>query len=199
MYSSSIIQRLREGIDTGLILAYFYCEGDSNQKQDVRNILGHLLRQLTSQEGVFNKIKTLYDEYQSEGGNNRFSASPGSIDRICNDFESLLGKVVTDLPNVYVVIDGLDECQERRRLLRSLKRFGTEWPVHLLVSSRPEGDIKTLFSDVAAINIDEDQLNRPDIFQHIDWAFEYHEELRQISSPVKEEIKGKLKAKSDGM
>jgi len=171
-------------------------------KQDVRNILGNVLKQLfhaSSSESVLERVRRLYDEHERD--TDRTDPSDSAIERICADFESALVEISQQMEKVYIFIDGLDECPEnaRARLLRALKRLGTLSTVHLLVSSRPETDIGTAFSNVTTINIDDHQLNQPDIFRHIDWAFDHHEELRDIPPSKKEEIKNSLKAKSDGM
>lgn len=62
--------------------------------------------------------------------------------------ETILRATMADFENVYLVIDALDECpmadQERERLLAWLQRIHRwrEPDLHLLVTSRKEGDIR---------------------------------------------------------
>ena len=98
---------------------------------------------------------------------------------------------------VYIVIDGIDECPDRSKLCDHVLEIAGG-RVRVLVSSRSERDISEAFQHQHHILFTEEQSHR-DIATHIEWSFEHDKRLKKVKSDLKKEIKEKLLSKSDGM
>lgn len=97
---------------------------------------------------------------------------------------------------MYLIIDGLDECSGRKSLLSTLLEFNVR-NIKILVTSRPELDIKEVLSTNHSLNIDDHVVN--DIVTYVRWEIESDPKLSKIEQRLKQEIQDQLIAKSDGM
>lgn len=100
----------------------------------------------------------------------------------------------------YVIVDGLDECQEKSNkefILSMFDRLG-KTNLHVLVTSRLENDIKEAFTRHPQMAMDEEAVKH-DIKIHIDIRLEYDIKLKKIQPDTKKEIKEHLLEKSEGM
>lgn len=190
--------RLKE---SDVMVGWFYCDGNYEKQNDVRNILGSLIKQfigVSPSESVLEPVRKLYKAHERD--NEREQDSASAIKRICQEFESILLQVCAH-SKVYIFIDALDECEEarRQRLLGIVVNLGKARNINLFLSSRNESDITRALSGFPVIDVDEHQLNAGDIYHHIDWAFGQYDDLKAIQQGVKQEIIRKLKEKSDGM
>ena len=93
-------------------------------------------------------------------------------------------------------MDGLDECSSRQSLVLTLRKFNVR-NLRILVTSRPELDITTIFATNQSLDIDEQVVN--DIVTHVRWEIESDPKLSRIQPELKCEIQDQLIAKSDGM
>jgi hypothetical protein len=98
---------------------------------------------------------------------------------------------------VFVVIDGLDECQSREPLLELLADFKSS-NVNLFVTSRPEIDIERKFVGCPYMEMERDAVI-DDITTYIDFRLDEEHRFRRIRQQLKDEIKSKLLEKADGM
>jgi hypothetical protein len=97
---------------------------------------------------------------------------------------------------VYLVVDGLDECSCRQPLLSTLCQLQGE-NLRILVTSRPESEIAITLKTFPSLNIDDYAVN--DIGIHVRWAIESDPKLSGIQPHLKRHIQETLIAKSDGM
>jgi hypothetical protein len=111
-----------------------------------------------------------------------------------------------DLEDVFIVIDALDECAkggEREELLALIEEIHA-WSllnIHLLVTSRPEPDIKAVLMPLVesqAISIQGSQV-ASDINLHIRDQLSADPKLKRWPSEVKAEIEKALEAGAKGM
>ncbi len=123
--------------------AYFYIRHDDKESQKPSSVLGSLISQLArhNREALADLMK-LYTQYQTYG-----LAAPDE-----EDLEKKLHKISQHFMEVYIMIDGLDECgslydADRRRLVKAVAGFHTikEGSVRTLVFSRKERDIEKEF------------------------------------------------------
>ena len=100
---------------------------------------------------------------------------------------------------IFVIIDGVDECLDRDEFCQSLGRLIKDSKLRVLVASRPERDIATadVFLGKPALNIDE--AVKTDISTHVSWYIERDRKLRRHRPELKTELLVKLTAKCDGM
>ncbi|KAF5566205.1 ankyrin repeat [Fusarium phyllophilum] len=138
--SSTVIEDIRNSLpelyDSALL--YFYITFTDKRKQSLEAILASLISQLYYNcQKSRHSIISLY----SQCGSGRSEPNTEELKSTFREMLSLAGEV-------FIVIDALDEYQnrstQRHALFAWIESFGIE-PVntHLLVTSRPEHDIKT--------------------------------------------------------
>lgn len=171
----------------GVGIAFFYCQANQSEKQNARYILGSLLKQLIRQAHLATEsrqrkvIKNYYD-------NHRNLRSHSLID--LDVFLSHLLFMVEVFDDVYIIVDGLDECTARDKLLQLLT-VQSPSNMHVFASSRPEKDIEVMFKEYPQLKMDEAGL-KLDISKHIDYRLAHDPALKMIKSNLKSEIKDKL-------
>src|SRR5271170_65638 len=79
---------------------------------------------------------------------------------------------------VYIVIDGIDECPNRPALCKEVLQLSRGMKVKVVVISRNERDIGEAFQNENHVAFT-DELSRQDIAAHIDWNFEKDEKLKK--------------------
>jgi hypothetical protein len=104
--------------------------------------------------------------------------------------------------DVFVILDALDECAERKELLKWIKEM-TSWrkgKLHLLATSRPVEDIaKYLRSlDPGHVYMMEDLITN-DIEKYINSILHHDDAFENWDDEVKETIKSKLLENAGGM
>ena len=116
--------------------------------------------------------------------------------------QSILFTILEAFDDVYIVLDALDECTERKDLLKWIKQM-TSWKrskLHLLTTSRPEEDIaKNLrLLDPDYVDIKQDLITR-DIDKYIDYILDSEDAFDRWNDEIKATIKSKLLESAGGM
>jgi hypothetical protein len=121
--------------DPGKATAYFYFDFNDRRKQDAEMMVRSLLSQLLQQSiEILPSVDALFKT------NQRGSPLPPS--------ESLLDalkELFIKFPATYIVLDALDECENRKELMNTIGIIAT-WNIeglHVLFTSRRVGDITT--------------------------------------------------------
>ena len=96
---------------------------------------------------------------------------------------------------VYIIVDGLDECSGREIIHPNLVRLAER--ARVLVTSRPETDIVSAFSAQTHLNIDEGV--KRDILTHVQWQMDNNKKFSHIRPSLKQKIEVELVARSAGM
>jgi ankyrin repeat protein len=111
--------------------AYFFCRYDIPESLKARTILGSLARQLLSAVPHLGAVKGAYDD----------NASVGDSDAVLK----ILHHVFPPERKVYVVLDGLDECDnsEAQALALGIQTLQKQFDILLCVSCRLEPNKKT--------------------------------------------------------
>jgi hypothetical protein len=152
--ASVIITEIEEKDPTPL--AFCYCKHDDPDKNTFISILKAFLSQLTIQQDHL--LPFYYDEGISSGEVFLHST------KLC---KKLLGYMLQNIPSAFLIIDGLDECDQNERKL--ILEFFNELinlcdstkpsKVRLLIASRDEPDIKKSLSLATMVRIgDQDTL-----------------------------------------
>jgi len=84
-----------------------YCDFLAQQDQSATNMLGAMLKQLSSRGGIPKYTREAFREAKKEFGG-RGLQLPDMVD--------MLKKAITTLPPLFICIDGLDECAPKHRL-----------------------------------------------------------------------------------
>lgn len=173
-------------------LAFFYCDGNSQQlASDSAIIFASILRQLLTQCFSETRDHSLIDAVKSRFPDNMTFSKEFVL--------SSLKWIADFFSEIFIVIDGADECSDRDEFCESVGRLVESNKVRVLVASRPEHDIATadVFREKLILDVDDSVKN--DISTHVSWYIEKDRKLRQNTGAFKEELIRTLVAKSDGM
>lgn len=190
---SSIVDSLSEYLkinpDAGL--AWFYCDGNINMsmKTEPRYIFGSIIRQLCQRlldigrNGIIEFLENFKMHYRNATDSELAKGFIHAIPQL--SFKS----------EVYIVIDGIDECPDRPNLCKTILQIASD-KVRVLAISRNERDISIAFQYQMHIPFTEEQ-SRQDIAIHIDSWLKEDRNLKN-KEILKKEIRDKLLSKSDG-
>lgn len=196
--STTVIENLKADAGRHRVL-YFYFSFTDVQKQSAE----HAIRALASQlyHAGLPDVRKPLDEC--------FKAHKSGREQ--PNFEMLRGafqEMVEQAGELWIVLDALDECnskdQKRRDLLEWIQGLARNRNVHLLVTSRPEGDIRTAIEEWAPtdniIPLQSD-LVQEDISSYIQWEVSNDKRLERWHKrqDVQQEIRDALMEKADGM
>jgi hypothetical protein len=174
--------------------AYFFFDGRDGQKesQTVGSLVRSLIAQFTATYGGI--PATLAKLYQS--------CHDGRSQPSVQSLQSVLLTILESFDNVYIVLDALDECTERKDILKWIKEM-TSWrkdKLHLLATSRPEEDIakhlRLLDSD--HVYIKQGLITR-DVKRYVDHILNGDDGFDRWNNEIKANIKSKLLDSAGGM
>lgn len=195
--SSSIIEDLRHGVICHDPL-YFYFDFSDTNKQALDKALRSLIVQLYRHSNSEDVQRPLNDLWKAHGEG---MAQP-DLDALSKTFQRMI-----QLGNgVWIILDALDECQPRTKLLQWIKILmdSQKSKVHLLVTSRPEQDIESAITRWAykeSIVRIRSTLIADDIQAYILARVREHAGLNRWQShpEIQQEIGDTLTNKADGM
>ena len=105
VFRSFIINTLQSIGNSHMGVAYIYCNYNEVEKQNPTNLMGCVVQQLFMRKpGLISKLEEAYDKHCQTG-------TPPSMIDCCQ----LLQTAAAVFPNIFVVIDALDECAEVTR------------------------------------------------------------------------------------
>ena len=111
---------------------------------------------------------------------------------------TVLSLVLKNFQDVYLLVDSMDECTQRKELLAWIKEMkgSKTGNLHLLATSRPEHIIKECMEslEIGQVCLEGDDVNR-DIESYVDDLLQESEKLKKWS----EEIRQKLMTNAAGM
>jgi Cdc6-like AAA superfamily ATPase len=198
--SSAIIKDLNDTLSSQPLL-YFYFDFNDSAKQTLESMLRSLITQFPCKfQDNWKQLDSLFSSHE----NGRRQPTHESLCKI-------LLNMIEQVKEVWIVLDALDECRTRmgsptegllswmKDLLKSEQRN-----VHLLVTSRPEQDIK---SEVSELAHDDDivplqsDLIADDIRAYIHTRVRRGNGLKRWRSQpeVQDEIETRLLKRADGM
>ena len=190
--SSSVIDKLsQENLAFGL--AYFFFDGrDSQSELQLHNkLIRSLISQFSHQRG--GTPTELADLYKCCGDNQQPSVK---------QLQNTLGEILDGFSRAYIVIDALDECTDREKTLNwattlvsdTERTFGN---LHILVTSRPERDIETVFTMFDPDSIDIGQVaSNQDISNYLE--LQMNSKFKQHSESTRKQIESGLRKHADG-
>jgi len=129
--------------DSGKAAAYYYFSFSDSQHQVPELMVRSLIDQFSKQciqipEGLHSLLSSDLDGRRQP-----------TLDELLN----MLHQMVQHFPTSYIVLDALDECNDRPQLLRILEIMAG-WDVQIIVSSRDEQDIRSSLKEL----VDEDSV-----------------------------------------
>jgi hypothetical protein len=130
--SSTVIETIKSSYHGEATIAFFYCEHQDSEKSKPLKLLGTILHQIIHQNfkppfpSTMARLLSRHLDNQSH---------TSICDLICE---------VVDNKKTFLIIDALDECDERTTLLPILERLSR--CAQLFIASRKEPDIETSFA-----------------------------------------------------
>ncbi|KAL4778714.1 hypothetical protein BJX76DRAFT_362476 [Aspergillus varians] len=131
-------------------MAYFYCTYREDKTQEIQQITASLVSQLTSQSRGAAWALTSY--YRNRlGAPEMYKRQPVNTDTLCE----ILQSSCTDLKQIFLVIDAIDECRDSfvvaRRLLHVYRDAG--YPIKILLTSREDRSLMTVLEAFPKISL----------------------------------------------
>ena len=180
-------------------LAMYFFDFREDETQGVGSLLRALLKQFSRQLPIASQeLQSLYQ-----------SAQAGARQLTIDELLVTLHRMLQHFDDSFIVMDALDECsdrEERDKLFDALAEVES-WDqirLHVLVTSRPETDIKSAMEDGnafrQAISIDS-QLVQDDIRSYVRNRLQQDTRLKRwrYNAQVQEEIENVLTEKANGM
>ncbi|OCL10787.1 hypothetical protein AOQ84DRAFT_374597 [Glonium stellatum] len=181
-----VIQTLRDQVShrNDTVLCYFLCNRGNAISRSTRRVLDHLIAQLyehaASQKNldILDRANTAVASYLQKLRSDSVADPKGQSGQTANEknseslaayaFEDAFLTIVEALKKqVYIVIDALDECDDREEqgFLSLIKRLvkSTAAALKILICSRREGDINPLLAVDEVIQIRVEDKNGPDV------------------------------------
>jgi len=114
---------------------------------------------------------------------------------LLNDLIDILCKISQMSPGSFIILDGLDEFADRKKLLTLLPKVVTSG-VKILVTSRDLADIREHFTDFVSLEVKAEGV---DIHRYVDWRLEEDSEIYELfTEDVKQELTSKLEEYASG-
>ena len=117
-----------------------------------------------------------------------------------DDLHNVLEMILGDFESVYIILDALDECSERDKVLNWVQAMilhkNENLRLHLITTSRPEKDINDEFNSYHCVDMIKAPENH-DIEVYVDHQLQTGRQ--KWSSEIKNEIKSTLTEQADGM
>ncbi|KAH6646793.1 hypothetical protein BKA67DRAFT_611497, partial [Truncatella angustata] len=196
--TSTVIEDLQKNQDLTRTPLYFYFDFTDTRKQSFENVIRSLIIQMYYRNKDAQKhLNSLYSTC-------RDGKDQPSFDSLQKAFTNM----IHELREVWIVLDALDECTPRIELLSWMQDLAQNYQplsnVHILITSRPEQDIKSAIerhADNEQMIAIRDDLLEADIRNYVQARVREHEGLKrwQGRSDIQDRIEASLLDKADGM
>ena len=192
LLSSSVIDKLSQE-NPSFGIAYFFFDGRDSQSelQLHNNLVRSLISQFSYQRG--GTPTELADLYKRCGDHQQPSVK---------QLQNTLRDVLDGFLHAYIVIDALDECIDREKTLSWVNTLVSDTEraarnLHILVTSRPERDIETVFMAFDPDSIDIGQVaSNQDISNYLELHMK--SKFKQYSESTRKQIESGLREGADG-
>jgi len=119
-----------------------------------------------------------------------------------DDLQNILQRIIDGFSSTFIILDALDECTEREKLLNWIQTFILEKDInlglHLIATSRPEQKIEDKFKPYHYLDLVEESENH-DLLAYLDYQLQNDADLQKWNSEIQERIKSTLTKQADGM
>ena len=119
-----------------------------------------------------------------------------------DDLQNTLERILDGFSSTFIILDALDECSEREKLLNWIQTFilgkDIDLGLHLIVTSRSEWEIEDKFKFYHYLDLVEEPENH-DLVAYLDYQLQNDSDLQKWNSGTQEQIRLTLMKKADGM
>jgi hypothetical protein len=190
MAATTIDHLLRTLRSNTIGVAYIYCNYKAKANRNTTSLLAAILKQLVqAQPSIAAPVRRLYNDP------NRTSTKP-SLEEILSTLQSIL----TNYSSVYIVVDALDECQEkdgtRSQLLAKLRDLRRKADIRLMVTSRFIPDIEDEFRLVPRLEV---QASDADVKRFVMGQMDRLPKCVQRDNELQKVVQDKIVEAVDGM
>ena len=171
--SSTIIDDLQSVQRPSYVLAYWYFSFSDAQSLNIEKLLRSVIRQLCAGAHTLPyQLNELREKYGNPG-------SRPTVSVLKDTLNSVVLSIKNDEQDVFIVLDGLDECpriaeqngsdrqqsSERKDVLQWIKRLCLDHSnVHTLVLSRDESDIRRSIGETTRIDVEKEAVDDLHLF-----------------------------------
>lgn len=182
--------------DVGKAVAFFYFDFTDTQKKSCESMIKALLTQLSLK--CIETPAALNELYASCLNRGHWASTEALF--------STLEKMVIEFPETYLILDALDECDDRSKTLEIIKRLESlkSKNLHILITSRKEADIERsitsfvsqkLCVDLQASLVDEDIRS----YVNHRWSCDKNLDRWKKKPEIQAEVEKALFERSNGM
>jgi len=165
-------------------IAYLYCNFRQQEEQKAEELLASLLKQLAQEHSaILPTVKDLYNRH-------KMKQTRPSFDEISKALQS----VAVVYSTVFIVIDALDECQVRTRLLSEIFSLQIKSGASIFATSRFIPDIIEKFRGSTSVEI---RATEEDVQRYLDGRISESESV--VLKSCREDIKTEITKAVDGM
>ena len=119
-----------------------------------------------------------------------------------DDLQHTLQGILSGFSSTFIILDALDECAERGKILNWIQTFvlvkDINLGLHLIATSHPEQEINDQFGAHDYIDLVKESGN-DDLIAYLDYQLENDSVLQKWKLDVREQIKSILVEEADGM
>ena len=192
---STVIHSLFDAAASNSRVIYYYFDFQDQEKQLVCNMLRYIIIQLSIQiKETTRVVEGLYNSYSAR------STMP-TLAELKDIMRRMIENAATT-PAIYLVVDALDECKERKSLLEVWEelRSWDQTILHVFATSRRETDIEDSLGKIAThvISLEESVVDG-DILTYIGHQLQNDTTLCKWSEEIRKEIETALMKGANGM
>lgn len=182
---AAVLDDLATWAPKGAIIAYHFFRADDSE-DSLQDFLRHLVFQGLSQRS----------EIIPEALEVRRLHTMSNIDPLPKDLVPVLVAICEASPAMYVVLDGLDECQYLAKLARHFSTLRLSG-MKILITSRDLPDVRKHLEWCHQLEV---RPERDDIFRYVNWRLREDAEVEYdlLGDKLKEELASKLFDHADG-
>ena len=119
-----------------------------------------------------------------------------------DDLHNVLQKILGGFNSAYIILDALDECSERHKVLDWVQTVilhkNGNLELHLMTTSRPEKEINDKFNSYHCVDLAKASGNH-DMLAYLEYQLQNDSDWQKWNQKIKYEIKSKLIKQADGM
>ena len=206
-FSSTIIEdishRLREDQNTAILYHYFDFGNKiySSAESLLRSLLAQLVKQTSRLPEALGRLRA--EKFCDTRYGTRLAMQAESVAQpSLLELSNVLYDSMQEFDHVYVILDALDECVERQKLLSIIQRLlsSKTCKIHILVTSRSDADLEEHLTPATTARIlVESNVIEPDIRSYIQDQLHNNPKLMKWPLKVQERIESALMAGAQGM
>ena len=126
----------------------------------------------------------------------------GHLEPTLDDLQNTLQRILDGFSSTFIILDALDECAERKKILNWIQTFifqkYANLGLHFIVTSCPEQEIEDTFKSYHTLDLVEESVNH-DLVAYVDFQLQNDSDLQKWDSETQEQIKLRLMEQADGM